>query len=138
MRVRALIFDDDEVIRLLLREICERHGWDVITYPNPGVCPLNAEEHCPCRPEEVCADVIISDLEMPILKGLDFVESMFRKGCHCAHIALVSGSCGSEEVSRAATLGCKVIPKPFKVQEIEDWLAEVEHSLAADRCLHNW
>jgi CheY-like chemotaxis protein len=138
MRLRVLIFDDDELIRLLIRGICERHGYDVITYANPGVCPLNAEEHCPCSSEEVCADVIISDLEMPIVKGLDFVESMSRKGCHCRHIALVSGSCESEEVSRAVTLGCKVIPKPFKVKEIEGWLEEVEHSLAANRCLHDW
>ncbi len=135
-RPRVLVFDDDELVRELLGAICERRGYQVVTFANPGICPLNAEHHCPCGPEEVCADVIFSDLEMPQVKGSDFLEALLRKGCHCKHIALVSGSCEGEEVARAARLGLKFIAKPFQVQEIEEWLDEVEHSMGGTPVLH--
>ncbi len=136
-RPRVLIFDDDELVRELLGAICERRGYEVVTFANPGICPLNAEHDCPCGPEEVCADVIFSDLQMPVVKGVDFLEALLGKGCHCKHIALVSGSCECEEVARARRLGLKFIPKPFRPREIEQWLDEFEHSMAGSPALHN-
>ncbi len=136
-RLRVLIFDDDALVRALLKEICERRGYEAVAFANPGLCPLQSEHHCPCRSEEVCADVIFSDLQMPIVQGLDFLEALRAKGCHCGQIALVSGSCDGEDLARAHRLGCKVIAKPFRVQDIDDWLDEVEHSLSLTPALHH-
>ena len=135
MRARVLIFDDDEMIRQLLRDVCEKRGYEVIAFSDPGICPIHADQQCPCGPGKICADVIFSDLEMPIVKGLDFLESLLGKGCRCHHIALVSSSCDGESFARAARLGCKVIRKPFTRGEVINWLAEVERSLPANRCL---
>jgi len=107
-------------------------------FAGPETCPLHAEHCCPCRPEKVCADVIFSDLQMPVVKGLDFLEAMSGKGCRCRHIAVLSGFYESEDVARATRLGCKFLTKPFKVKEIKDWLQDVERSSGAERCLHDW
>lgn len=135
---RVLIFDDDALIRKLLQEVCEQHGYEVFTFDHPGICPLHASNECPCGPENLCADAIISDLQMPVLKGLDFIESLLGKGCHCRHIALMTGYSSEEDVRRATQLGCKVFIKPFGDGEFEDWLEQVKHDLPSNRCLYDW
>lgn len=138
MLARVLVFDDEELVRELLQALCERQGYEVITFPHPGICPLHGKNECPCGPESFCADVIISDLQMPVVQGLDFLESLLGKGCHCRHIALVTGSVEVQEVARAAKLGCKLFAKPFNQREISDWLDQVKRSLPANRCLYDW
>jgi DNA-binding response OmpR family regulator len=137
MRKRALIFEDEKLLRFLYREVCEKHGYEVVEFSSPAFCPLHAKAQCVCGPGEVCTDLIISDLDMPKVKGLDFVEAQIRKGCHCQNILLVSGSCDKNSFARAGKLGCKVIEKPFRIQQIEAWLDEVDRSLSATRVLHD-
>ena len=71
---------------------------------------------------------------MPVVKGLEFIESLLGKGCRCQHIALLSGFYDDDDLARAAKLGCKVIAKPFMISEITDWLDTMEESLAVKRC----
>lgn len=138
MRPRALIFDDDPMIRQMLWSIFDRRGYEVLTFPDPGLCPLHLKCGCTCGAETACTDLILSDLEMPCVKGLDFVEALVRKGCHCRHIALMSGAWSRHDIARASGLGCKLFAKPFHLSEILDWLAEVEGTLAPDRKLQEW
>ena len=138
VRLRALIFDDDAMVRQVLWAICDRRGYEVFTFPDPGLCPLHAVGSCPCDAGSTCTDIIISDLDMPNVKGLDFVESLLGKGCACRIIALVSGGWSAEDRARARGLGCMVFEKPFHVSEINEWLEGVEESLAPDRKLYDW
>ncbi len=128
-RPKVLILDDDDLIRELLQEVCRRRGYEAVAFANPALCPVHTGVQCSCSPEG-CVEVIFCDLQMPMVNGLDFIESMLSKGCRCRHIALVSGSCESEDMSRAVRLGCKVIPKPFQIRQIEDFLEEAEQSFA--------
>jgi DNA-binding response OmpR family regulator len=137
MRKRALIFDDEELIRFLYRDVCHKHGYEVFEFSSPAYCPLHAKNQCVCAAGEACTDVIISDLDMPEVRGLDFVEAQIRKGCHCQHILLVSGSCDESTYAQARTLGCQVIEKPFRIQQIEAWLEEVDRSISATRVLRD-
>ena len=138
MPARIVILEEDELIRELLQEMCEQQGCEVIAYPNPGLCPLHVEHRCPCAPHKVCADGIICDLRMPLVQGLDFLESLRSKGCLCQRIALLSGAFEAEDIARATRLGCQVIAKPFKIQEIMDWLEQVNKVLAPHRSLYDW
>jgi DNA-binding response OmpR family regulator len=137
MQKRALIFDDEELIRFLYRDVCQKHGYEVFEFSSPAHCPLHARNQCVCAAGEACTDVIISDLDMPKVKGLDFVEAQIRKGCHCQHILLVSGSCDESTYAQARKLGCKVLEKPFRAQQIDAWLDEVDRSLSTTRVLHD-
>ena len=135
MRLRALIFDDEPLIRRLLWSICDRRGYEVFTFPDPGICPLQRETTCPCLEHMTCSDIIVSDLEMPLVNGLDFIESLLGKGCRCHHIALISGTWCDQDLARAEKLGCAFFEKPFRIEEFIAWLARVERSIAPGRQL---
>ena len=138
MKLRVLIFDDDPTMRQLLWLVCDQRGYEVFTFPEPGLCPLRAKDTCPCDGHAACADVIISDLEMPHTRGIDFVEKLLGNGCRCRHLALMSGGWSEGEVARAATLGCKVFSKPFHISEVSEWLDQVHREITPNRMLRDW
>ena len=115
MNYRALIFDDMKEIRKMLWKLFDNRGYEVFTFPHPALCPLSEQEVCPCSSEETCADVILSDGNMPIKKGIIFLEEQIRKGCRCKHFGLMSGEFSEEDVSKAKLLGIKLFKKPFKL-----------------------
>ena len=138
MRLRVLIFDDDPLIRKLLWTVCDQRGCEVFTFPEPGLCPLPGGDRCRCSAKKPCTDIILSDLNMPGVKGLDFVEGLLERGCLCRHIGLMSSQWSEQDIARAFRLGCTLLQKPFDVGRIESWLDEVERSLSPSRELADW
>ncbi len=138
MNYRAVIFDDMQEIRQILWSLFDRRGYEVFTFPHPGACPLSEEKLCPCAIEESCTDVILSDMNMPVKNGLDFLEEQLAKGCRCKHFALMSGDFADEDVLRAKSLGIKIFKKPFNLREITDWLDQIENDIDPKRKLSDW
>ena len=138
MNYRALIFDDEEEIRKMLWSLFDNRGYEVFTFPNPALCPLSEEEVCPCVDGQACSDIILSDVNMPIKNGLDFLEEQIKKGCRCKHIALMSGAFRDDSVSKAKSLGIKIFKKPFKIAEINNWLDQIEKDIDSERKLSDW
>ena len=138
MNSRALIFDDMKEIRKILRKLFDKRGYEVFTFPNPALCPLSELEVCPCSSEEACADVILSDLNMPIKKGTNFLEEQIKKGCRSKHYALMSGDFTDGDVSKAKSLGIKLFKKPFKLKEVINWLDQIENDIDPKRKLSDW
>lgn len=135
---RVLIFDDDESIRQLLWYYFDRQGYEVFTFPYPATCPLSGASSCQCPSEESCSDIIISDLNMPFKRGLDFLEEQLSKGCRCKNMALMSGDLDQEDIERASGLKIKLFRKPFTIKEIEEWLREIEKTINPARKLSSW
>jgi CheY-like chemotaxis protein len=138
MNYRALIFDDMKEIRKMLWKLFDNRGYEVFTFPHPALCPLSEQEVCPCSSEETCADVILSDGNMPIKKGINFLEEQIKKGCRCKHFGLMSGEFSEEDVSRAKSLGIKLFKKPFKLAQIINWLDQIEKDTDQKRKLSDW
>ena len=67
-------------------------NYEVITFPEPGVCPLHVSLRCPCADGTSCSDLIVSDVNMLGQNGIDFVEQLINKGCRQRHFALMSGA----------------------------------------------
>ena len=137
MKLRAVVFDDDPTIREMLREICEIRGYEVYAFPDPKVCPLHIISRCPCPRGTKCADVIISDVQMPHVNGLDFIENLLQKGCKQPHIALISGDWSEADLARAGRLGCSIFAKPFQLSLMVHWLERVETMISKTRTLCN-
>jgi len=138
VKLRALIFADQSEMCELLGSVLARRGYEVFTYPEPGLCPLKARPQCRCPADTVCADVILSDVQMPGGNGIDFVQTLLEKGCHQPHIALMSGSWSQSDIKRAARLGCKLFKKPFHLAEVNEWLDQIETSISPARRLFDW
>jgi DNA-binding response OmpR family regulator len=137
-RYRILIFDDSEEIRSLLYDFFNKRGYEVFSFPNPAFCPISHEKMCPCPTGEACSDLILSDLNMPLKQGIDFLEEQIRKGCQCNHMALMSGDFTENDVSRAKFIELKLLRKPFAITEILEWIESIEKTIDRDRKLTDW
>ena len=135
---RILIFDDSEEIRSLLYEFFNRRGYEAFSFPNPGVCPISHEKICPCPTGEACSDFILSDLNMPVQQGIDFLEGQKRKGCQCKNMTLMSGDFTEKDVLRAKSIGLKLFRKPFSIKEILEWIESTEKKIDPNRKLSDW
>ena len=135
---RILIFDDSEEIRSLLYEFFNRRGYEIFSFPNPGVCPISHEKICPCPIGEACSDFILSDLNMPVQQGIDFLEGQIRKGCQCKNMTLMSGAFTENDVLRAKSIGLMLLRKPFGITEILEWIVSIEKTIDPDRKLSDW
>ena len=76
MNYRTLIFDDEKEIRQILWTLFDDRGYEVLTFPHPGLCPLSEAYECPCPKGQACSDIIISDVEMPCMDGYTLVTSI--------------------------------------------------------------
>ena len=138
MNYRVLIFDDQKVIRQVLWSLFDDRGYEVFTFPHPGLCQLSEVNHCPCPEGQACSDVIISDVEMPFKNGMDFIEEQINKGCRCKNIALMSGAFKNKHIAKAKSLGLTLFKKPFRLADINNWLDQIEKNIDPERNLAVW
>lgn len=142
----ALVVDDDPRILELLTAMLHRRGYQVVSYDNPLRCPFFTQPPADRQHTAFTAfpDIIISDLQMPYVNGLEFLERMHATPGARHNAALVSGAeMKAEDLNRLAEMGISFIPKPVSSREIYRWLDHIEtehHKKAAsahftpDRC----
>ncbi len=75
---------------------------------------------------------------MPHIDGLHFIQKLVEMKCRRPHIAIVSGSWEESDAALARELGCKVFQKPITLDELVDWIEEVESNLPPNRVLFDW
>ena len=138
LKLRVVLIEDNKAIRRLLSEIFDDRGYEIFGFSNPAICPLQMLPECRCDPNQTCTDMIVSDLNMPNITGLRFVENQKKKNCKCQHVVLMSGNWTEQDLLRAHELGCKTLAKPFTFQELYEWLDEVERSIEPTRELCHW
>ena len=115
----------------MLNEFLARRGYDVVSFSDPSDCPLLRSEAC----YHACADILISDLSMPNMTGLQFIENQIRKGCRIQNLALMSAAWTNEEQEHAKRIGCHIFSKPFRFDELSVWLDDCESRINPSRVL---
>jgi DNA-binding response OmpR family regulator len=138
MRRRAVIFDDDPLIRYALWHLFDDREYEVFTFPEPGLCPLHVVLQCPCPTGTSCADLILSDVNMHAANGIDYIQQLIQKGCRQRHFALMSGNFSDHDLTRGSELRCKLFTKPLDMDEVKNWIEGVERSIASERVLFDW
>lgn len=121
---RALVIDDDEFQRDLLREMLQQAGWSDV-----AVCESGTEALASLRRDGVGRyALMLVDLHMPSMDGFQFMQELktvgFRGG-----VVIVSGQ--STEVLRSAALVAQLggfrllgaLPKPVQKQPLHELLA---------------
>lgn len=109
----VLIIDDDEQMRIMLSQLVEVMGHDLVTACNgiEGVA----------RQREKAADLVITDLIMPEQEGLETISILRKEFPHTKIIAVSGGGrLGPEAYLPAAKeLGAdRIFKKPFDIQEM--------------------
>ena len=137
MKLRIIIIDDDPAVNLMLKTALTNLGHHVLSFSDPTACPLLKMESCSCPQEFPCADVIISDIDMPNMSGIDLFKLQKQRGCKAVfeNKALVSGTIKKEHFDAIKQLGCKFFHKPFKLVDLTRWVEECAKRIPKGRVL---
>ena len=110
MRLRILIAEDETIIRLDLRELLERAGFDVCAEARDGEEAVAlAREHEP--------DLAVLDVKMPHLDGIEAARRILEE--RPLPIVMLTAYGQDELVSRAVEAGVfGYLVKPFREQDL--------------------
>ena len=135
MKYRTVLCEDNDYVREVINFILDERGHEIFAFSNAADCPIHFQHECICTDTNTCADIIISDVSMPKIDGLEFVKRLRAKGCQIKNIALASGYWTEADVDKAIGLGCTVFHKPVRPKELDEWLNKCEKNIHPDRML---
>lgn len=108
---RILVVDDEESIREFFQIMLKREGYDVVTAANGKEGFEAYKKHS--------VDVIISDIQMPEMSGMDFLVKVKEADPEMVMI-MVTAFGSTDTAVEAMKLGAyDYIQKPFKIDEIK-------------------
>lgn len=112
-----LIVDDQRAIRQILEEVFLAEGMEVMLAAS-GLEALQLLE-------KRDADLILLDMTMPSMSGLEFLQEMQRNG-KSFPVIIMSGQGDTDVIQEAKKMGAiNCILKPFDLAEIKTAVAEV-------------
>lgn len=125
-KIRVNIFDDDLINLKMLKACLSPRDYEVLTFDRPVVCPINYAEPQQCVKQ--CADIILTDYQMPQMTGVEMLLQQSKRGCRISksNKALMSAAPGSIDRKVIEELGCSLFSKPFKTKELFGWLDDCE------------
>lgn len=139
MQLRIFVVDPNDAMRESLALHIESLGHEVIAVASPDICPHYHQGFQYCSQENPCGDAIILGQDLPLLKGIDFIERRVNGGCKgaVANNAIICRPWSSEEQRRAETLGCKFFETPLRLTDVTNWLKCIEKNIPPDRRLNS-
>ncbi len=124
-RKKKILIVDDEVINHYVSErMLEMLGWK-----GTLECATNGKEALSllldnCRKLIAWPDLILLDLHMPVMNGIEFLEELGRSACFdrntASTIAIVSSTVNPAEIQRVHDLGIQhFIEKPITLEKLQ-------------------
>lgn len=111
---KILVIDDEELIVKSLKKLLEKSGFEVFIAKNGQDALVMAEEEN--------FDLIVADIRMPGMNGVETIESMPKK----IPTIFITGYADEEIKKRAKILKpIAYIYKPFDIKELVDKVKEV-------------
>jgi len=107
---RVLIAEDEALIRLDLKEMLEEEGYTVVAEVGDGQQAVD-------RAEELRPDLVILDIQMPVLDGLSAAEQIAK--ARTAPVIVLTAFSQRELVERARDAGAMAyLVKPFTKNDL--------------------
>jgi two-component system, response regulator PdtaR len=109
-KTRVLIAEDEALIRLDLKEMLEEEGYDVVGEVGDGQQAVD-------RATELRPDLVILDIQMPVLDGLSAAEKI--AGDRIAPVIVLTAFSQRDLVERARDAGAMAyLVKPFNKNDL--------------------
>jgi PAS domain S-box-containing protein len=123
---RILVIDDEPSIRAALRRFLSRRGWSVEEAAE-GAAAL---EKLHATPAEGGFAVVLSDLKMPGLSGVDLHDRLAAENSpYLARLILSTGDLASPDAaSFVERTRCRVLQKPYELATLAQALEEARRS----------
>lgn len=123
---RAVVFDDDEIFRILFARIFKSKNIRVKSYANPCLyfCMESGVDSCPAATP--CADFLLTDQMMPEMTGLEFLMHTRRMQCKIpdSRKAIISANWKEEQLEEAMQLSSYVFHKSDAKEQISLWIEQ--------------
>ena len=132
-QLHIIVYEDDPALGSLLSLALRQKGHEVHTYSDPTFCPTYRDLKSECPHTRPCADVIITDHNMPNITGLEYLSLQQTHGCklQVENKAIITGAVLNQKAKETIdSLGCKLFKKPFKLAEILQWIEECSSRLS--------
>ena len=114
----VLVVDDEELLRTLLTQMLERHGFQVLL-------ACDGQEALRVFQKTPRIDLVLLDLRMPRMDGFETCQAL-RALDQLVPILMMSGHQDSALVAGKAALGIQgFLQKPFRSRELRDLLRQV-------------
>ena len=122
---RVLVVDDEENLRLVLRTLLKRNGYEVET--------ASSGEEALKLVESFGPDFVLTDVRMPKMGGLDLLSTLRAKG-NDATVIVMSAYGNVDQALEAIKAGAyDYVQKPFKPEEVVLALRKAEEREALRR-----
>jgi DNA-binding NtrC family response regulator len=105
------VVDDEPNICRVLSQLFTREGWNVLTFGNP-VEALNALA-------EADVDVIISDLKMPQMTGVEFLQALRQRGSTVPLLVITAYGSIATAVEAIKLGAYDFLCKPFELETVK-------------------
>ena len=103
---RILLIDDEPMIREMLLELLIEEGINAVAHQDAfSAFPLLSQNF----------DLVICDVTLPKLSGIDFLKKIKVEGLHKGKTLLMTGNALSADMEQVAD---RVLYKPFQTSEI--------------------
>lgn len=127
-KFRVIIIEDNLLVSEMFKKVLQGFGCDVRTFQDPTAtaCTVSGNLECGCPVDSPCTDVLIIDMKMPNMNGVELLKLQEKRGCKVlnANKALMSGAMPPQLQAVVKELGCHFFTKPFKVSELKQWIDE--------------
>ncbi len=132
MAFRTIIFEDQSGVGAVLSRLLKHRGHEVYAFTHKSQTALLSYHECGSTPPHRCADFLITDISLPGVNGLVWIEKQLAQGCCIPRIAIMSADFVPSARKRAKELGVHVFEMPFKLSEVHQWLSIGERSLMGE------
>ncbi|MBI2119795.1 MAG: response regulator [Elusimicrobia bacterium] len=116
---KIMILDDNANVLKILKRILEKKGYEIITFERPS--------HALKYALEEPLDLIITDLKMPEMDGLEFLVQMKTNFPELEVIMMTAYATVDSAVTATKWGAFNYLKKPFEVQKLYDTVAQALH-----------
>jgi two-component system chemotaxis response regulator CheY len=122
MAFTVLIVDDSPAMRSFVKRVLDLSGFEVGTYYEAG----NGKEALDLLNRE-WVDVILTDINMPVMNGEEFVHNLTaHESFHSIPVLVVSTDRTEDRVRQMIALGAQgYVKKPFQPEQLREELERV-------------
>jgi len=120
-QLRTLIVDDSSVMRKIVERSLRQAGLDLVEVHEAG---NGAEALTVLGQHQV--DLIFSDINMPVMDGLEFVRQVQSTKASTAPVVMITTEGSESNVMQALSLGAKgYIRKPFTADQVKEHILPI-------------